>query len=165
MKRIKGIFLVLFSAVFLCSCKHEIVDFFEAIQDYGYRTVQPLGQKSVPVNDAILGGYVYEGLPVIISKKDPLSYEIKFLSVLLHKEDAIIEAHTTQISGVTYFNLAMGNYYCIMQANLIMNKQLEIKLMKEAFKDFVSEKELKSWLEKMLEQRNIGILKTDRTGI
>ncbi|MBL7900165.1 MAG: hypothetical protein JNJ99_16640 [Crocinitomicaceae bacterium] len=148
MKRIKKSLLFLAVAVSLWSCKHEIVDFFEAIQDYGYRTVQPLGQKSIPVNDAILGGYVYEGLPVIISKKDQLTYEIKFLSVLLHKEDAIIEAHTTQIAGVTYFNLAMGNYYCIMQANLIMNKQLEIKLMKEAFKDFVSEKELKSWLEK-----------------
>lgn len=135
-------------AVFLVSCNQHIIDFFEAIQDYGYRSQQPLGPKKVPVNDNLLGGYVYDELPVIISKRDNYTYEIKFLSVLLYKEDAIIEAHATQLGTSTFLNLAMGEYYCFMRVNLIMNQQLQIELLKDALKEYVPQEKIKSWLEK-----------------
>jgi len=129
------------------SCKQEIIDFFEAIKDYGYRSVQPLGPKKVDVNDALLGGYVYDGLPVVISKKDQVTYKIEFLSVLLYRESTIIEAHATQLGGSTFLNLLMGDYYCFMRVNLILNEELQIDLLKEALKEFVPQEKLKSWLE------------------
>lgn len=147
-KVFKRCFLLLAIPVFLFSCKQEILDFFEAIQDYGYRSLQPLGPKNVPVNDNLLGGYVYDGLPVIISKKDANTYQIKFLSVLLHKEDAVADAHATQIGTATFLNLAMGDYYCFMRVNLMMNTELQIELLKDALKEYVPANKIKAWLEK-----------------
>jgi len=144
----KKIGISLFIGLMLLSCRQDIVDFFEAIQDYGYRSLQPLSLKKLPVNENITGGYVYQGLPVIISKKDANTYQIKFLTVLLHKEDAVIDAFTTEVGGLTFFNLAMGDYYCFMQANLIMNQQLEVKLLKDVFREYVKPADLKIWFEK-----------------
>lgn len=134
--------------VFLMSCRQELVDFFEAIQDYGYRSVQPLGPNKTLVNENMLGGYVYDGLPVIISKKNETTYEIRFLSVLLHKEDAVVEAHATQIGTTTFLNLNMGDYYCIMRANLILSSQLQIDLLREELKEYIAQDQIRSWLEK-----------------
>jgi hypothetical protein len=145
--RFKRFWILLLFPVFLLSCKQEIVDFFEAIQDYGYRSLQPLGPKKVPVNENLLGGYVYDGLPVIISKKDQTTYEIKFLSILLYKEDAVVEAHATQIGTSVFLNLAMGDYYCFMRVNLIMAQELQIDLLKDALKEYVPQDKIKSWLE------------------
>lgn len=134
-------------AVLTISCKQEILDFFEAIKDYGYRSTQPLGPKKVPVNDALLGGYVYDGLPVIISKKDETTYVIEFLSILLNRESKLIEAHATILAGSTFLNLAMGDYYCFMRTNLILNEELQIDLLKDALKEYVPQEKLKGWLE------------------
>ncbi|MBI3134282.1 MAG: hypothetical protein HYZ14_06350 [Bacteroidetes bacterium] len=143
----KKLIVLLFIPVFLLSCKQEIVDFFEAIQDYGYRSLQALGPKKIPVNENLLGGYVYQDLPVIISKKDETTYQIKFLSVLLYKEDAVVEAHATQLGTSTFLNLAMGDYYCFMRVNLIMGQELQIELLKDALKEYVPQDKIKGWLE------------------
>lgn len=145
LRRFLPLFLL---SLLLLSCNQEIIDFFEAIQDYGYRSTQPLGPNKIPVNQDLLGGYVYDELPVVISKKDETTYEIKFLSVLLHKEDAKVNAHATQIGASVFLNLDMGDYYCFMRVNLFMNQQLQIDLLKDAFREYVGESELKNWFEK-----------------
>lgn len=143
----KRLFFLFVSCIFLFSCNQEIVDFFEAIQDYGYRAAQPLGPKKLTANENLCGGYVYEELPVVISKKDEFTYEIKFLSVLLHKEDVVIEAHATLLGNYTFLNLDMGDYYCFMRTNLVPGQELQISLLKDALKQYIPQEKIKGWLE------------------
>ena len=146
MNKAKSLFLCLMLLVLSVSCKREIIDFFEAIKDYGYRSNLPLGPKKLAVNDELLGGYVYDNLPVIITKKDAQTYRIEFLSVLLYKENAIVDAHATQLGNSNFLNLQMGDYYCFMKVNLILNQSLQIDLLKESVKQHLPEDKIKSWL-------------------
>lgn len=146
MTKVKSLFCCAVLLIVSVSCKREIIDFFEAIKDYGYRSHQPLGPKKIAVNEELLGGYVYDNLPVVISKKDAQTYRIEFLSVLLYKENAIVDAHATQLGPSTFLNLQMGDYYCFMKVNLILNQSLQIDLLKESVKQHIPEDKIKTWL-------------------
>lgn len=95
----KKIGISLFIGMMLLSCRQDIVDFFEAIQDYGYRSLQPLSLKKLPVNENITGGYVYQGLPVIISKKDANTYQIKFLTFCFTKKTRLLMHLPQKLAG------------------------------------------------------------------
>lgn len=150
---------VVFSIIalfFIISCNNEITDFFESIRDNGYRSTKPLGPEKVKVNEDLLGGFVYQSLPVIISKKSTYLYEINFLSTDLYKEDRVVEGHISKVGGFSFMNLKMGDYYCFLRFNMLFEEELQVDLVKSGLKKHVKETELKKWLASNADQ---GIFK------
>ena len=132
----------------MVSCNQEISDFFESIRDHGYRSNKPLGPQTIKIKEDFLGGYVYKELPLIISKKTDYIYEINFLTPSLHKEDRVVEAHITKLSGFTFMNLKMGDYYCFLKFNMLFDEELQVDLVKNSLADYVESSNFKSWLRK-----------------
>ncbi len=147
--RFSGIF-ILFLSLFLIttSCGKEITDFFKAIERYGYQTAEPLGKKSIPVDNQLLGGYVYNSLPVIISEKDKFTYQLTFLSVELDKENVVVEAFMSDINNSHYLNINMGETFAFLKMSTVINNNLDIKLLRNSIEPYVAKGGLKDWLEK-----------------
>jgi hypothetical protein len=137
------------TAMIMGACKGgEITDFFEAINRYGYKSTEPLGVKNVKVDTMLMGGYVYNSVPVIISRKDPYTYLVKFLSIELDVADVEVEAHMTLINGSKYLNLNLGHDFAFLQVGNNVDNMLEIKLLRNTISPYVKNEDLKGWLQK-----------------
>lgn len=147
--RFSGIF-ILFLSLFLLttSCGKEITDFFKAIDRYGFKTAEPLDKKTIPVDNLLLGGYVYNDLPVIISQKDKFTYQLTFLAVELDKENSVVEAYMSEINNSRYLNINMGETYAFLKMGSVINNNLEIKLLRNTIEPYVEKGTLKDWLTK-----------------
>ncbi|MEI6853800.1 MAG: hypothetical protein WCL06_13220, partial [Bacteroidota bacterium] len=130
------------------SCGKEIRDFFKAIDHYGYKAKDPLSKKTVTVDKQLLGGYVYNSLPVIISAKDDFTYQLTFLAVELDLEDVKVDAHMSVIKNDRYLNINMGENYSFLKISSFFNNQLEVSLLRNSIEPYVKPENLKSWLEK-----------------
>jgi hypothetical protein len=140
--------LLVVSLLFFVSSCSDIYDLYEALKDYGYRAGQPLGPKKVPVNETFLGGYAYEQLPVIVSKKDELTYNIKFLHTRLGNENRSVDAFATQFNEFAFLNLVIGeSYYFVRLAPWAFeNGKFNISVLTTEFGQIVSQDRMKSWL-------------------
>ena len=145
----RGLMLGLISLFFaFVSCNDKITDLFEAIRDYGYRLEKPLGPKSTKIDQDLIGGYVYEGLPVIIEEQSSTTYSIKFLTTSLYKEDRVIDGHLTKLGNYTFLNLDMGDYYCVAKSVLSPDGYFRVSLVRNSLDSKIPENELKSYLTK-----------------
>ncbi len=129
------------------SCGKEIRDFFKAIEKYGYQTKEPLGKKTILVDKQLLGGYVYNSLPVVITEKDKFTYKLTFLAVELDHENAEVEAHISEINNSRYLNLNMGDSYAFLKISSIVNNELGIRLLRNSIEPYVKDG-LVAWLQK-----------------
>jgi hypothetical protein len=135
------------SLLLLASSCGDILDLYEAVKDYGYRANQPLGAKKVPVNETFLGAYVYEQLPVIVSKKDELTYHIKFLHTRLGNENRSVDAFASQLGGFTFLNLQMGDFYCFVRMNTAENTGLvSASVLLDGLERVVPQDKIRAWL-------------------
>lgn len=145
--------LALLLLLFLSSsCKKEITDFFAFVNSRGYKFENPLSDKKTAVDESLLGGYIYKSLPVIISKKDALTYKITFLTTDLNREDRVIEAHMTKFGNETFLNLNMGGHYNVVRVNLMYNQEFAMSLVKGSLKSDLDEKAMKGLLKKSPEK-------------
>jgi hypothetical protein len=147
--RLSGI-LILSLIVFTLttSCGKEIRDFFKAIERYGYKSKDPLSKKTILVDKQLLGGYVYNSLPVIISAKDDFTYQLTFLAVELDLEDVKVDAHMSEINNDRYLNINMGENYSFLKISSFFNNELSVKLLRNSIEPYVKPEHLRSWLEK-----------------
>jgi len=141
---------VLIFLVFLLSltpsCK-EIRDLLKAIDKYGYKSKTPLGKKDIPIDKLILGSYVYNNLPIIISEKDSYTYKLKFLATELDESDIEIEAFLSEIGTSKYLNLDLGYSFCFLKIDDVsILRDVDVKLIKNTLEGYVNEKNLRSWL-------------------
>jgi hypothetical protein len=134
--------------VLTTSCGKEIRDFFKAINQYGYKAKEALSKKTVAVDKQLLGGYVYNSLPVIISAKDDFTYQLTFLAVELDLEDVKVDANMSVINNDRYLNIDMGENYSFLKISSFFNNELEVKLLRNSIAPYVKPEQLKSWLEK-----------------
>lgn len=132
--------------IVLTSCNDKITDLFEAIKDYGYRLENPLGPKSTKIDKELVGGYVYDGLPVIIEEKNSTTYSIKFLTTSLYKEDRVIDGHLTMLGKYAFMNLDMGNYFCVAKSVLSPDGFFRVSLVRNALDTKIPENKLKNFL-------------------
>jgi hypothetical protein len=147
--RFSGIFvasLIVFALT--TSCGKAIRDFFKAIEKYGYKSKEPLSKKNIVVDKQLLGGYVYNSLPVIISKKDDFTYQLTFLAVELDLEDVNVDAHMSIINNDRYLNINMGENYSFLKISSFFNNELGVKLLRNSIEPYVASANLRSWLEK-----------------
>ncbi len=130
------------------SCGKEIRDFFKAIEKYGYKSKEPLSKKNIAVDMQLLGGYVYNSLPVIISKKDDFTYQLTFLAVELDLEDVKVDAHMSIINEDRYLNIDMGENYSFLKISSFFNNELQVQLLRNSIEPYVTPAKLRWWLEK-----------------
>jgi len=140
--------LILFLSLFLItvSCGKDIRDFFKAIDKYGYKSKEPLGKNNVVIDKQLLGGYVYNSLPVIISQKDNFTYKMTFLTVELDEENVDVDAFITEINNSRYLNINMGDVYCFLKISTVINNELAINLLRNTLETYVKPENLKAWL-------------------
>jgi hypothetical protein len=147
--RFSGLFVFLLTIFLLTtSCGKEIRDFFKAIEKYGYKSKEPLSKKSVAVDKQLLGGYVYNSLPVIISEKDKFTYKLTFLSVELDLVNAEVEAFMSEINNSHYLNINMGDSYAFLKVSSVINNELPVKLLRNSLDSYVKPENLNAWLQK-----------------
>jgi hypothetical protein len=147
---------MLLSFLFLFTgCKdREITNFPDAIEKYGFKSSKPLSGKETAVDNNLLGGYVYNSLPLILSRKDNYTYLITFLSTELDRADEAIEAHMTVIGDDQYLNLDLGNTYAFLKVVSTFNNSLQVKLLRNTIGTYVKDN-LKNWLVKNGGQEDI----------
>jgi hypothetical protein len=134
------------SAILTTSCK-EIRDLLKAIDKYGYKSSIPLGKKEIPVDKLLTGSYVYNDLPLIISEKDNLTYQIKFLSTELDGTDIVVEAFLSKIGNSKYLNIDLGYNYSFLKISAVsITRDVNVKLLRNSIDQVVTEKNLVSWL-------------------
>jgi hypothetical protein len=147
--RFSGLFVFLLTIILLTSsCGNEIRDFFKAIEKYGYKSKEPLNKKTLSIDKQLLGGYVYNSLPVIISEKDNLTYKMTFLSVEPDEENVEVEAFISEINNNRYLNIDMGDAYAFLKISKVINNELPIKLLRNSLETYVKPENLKAWLQK-----------------
>jgi hypothetical protein len=142
------LFVALFTLIFSTSCK-EIRDLLKAIDKYGYKSSIPLSKKELPVEKLLLGSFVYNDLPIIISEKDATTYIIKFLSTELDGTDIEVEAFLSKIGNSKYLNLDLGYSYSFLKiSDVSISRDVNVKLLRNTIDQYVTEKNLVSWLVK-----------------
>lgn len=130
------------------SCK-EIRDLLKAIDKYGYKSSVPLTKKELPVEKLLLGSFVYNDLPIIISEKDANTYLIKFLSTELDGNDIEVDAFLSKVGNSKYLNLDLGYSYSFLKiSDVSISRDVNVKLLRNTIDQYVTEKNLVSWLVK-----------------
>ena len=140
--------LLMIFALATTSCGKEIRDFFKAIEKYGYQSKMPLGKKTVLVDKSLLGGYVYNSLPVVISEKDKFTYQLTFLTVELDHENVTVDAFMSEVNGSRFLNIAMGETFAYLKTGVVINNELEIKLLKNSIEPYIKDNDLVGWIQK-----------------
>ncbi len=145
-KYYKILIVALLTFAFSTSCK-EIRDLLKAIDKYGYKSSIPLSKKDWPVEKLLLGSFVYNDLPIIISEKDEKTYLIKFLSTELDGTDIEVEAFLSKIGNSKYLNLDLGYSFSFLKiSDVSISRDVNVKLLRNSIDQYVTEKNLVSWL-------------------
>lgn len=143
----KFLLLIPLSTLFLVSCKQgEITDFFLFIEERGYLFEGTLIKKFEPVDERLLGGYLYETLPVIISKKDKDTYSINFLATDLNSVDRTVDAKMTRIGTTNFLNLDMGGQYAIVKVDLNYDNEFTMNLVRGSMQNTFDEEQMRLFL-------------------
>jgi hypothetical protein len=137
--------IMLLGIILTTSCK-GVKDLLEAIEKYGYKSTMPLGDKKIPVEQQLLGGFVYNAMPLVISKKDEFTYLITFLTTELEGSNTEIEAWMTELDNSRYLNLEIGDVYSFLKIKPVYNNECEIRLLRSTIDPYVTPSTLKSWL-------------------
>ena len=145
MKKLKIIGLILFISVLSCK-QGKVLDLLKSLKHYSYSSYKPLSGKHTKIESDLLGAYEYNSLPVIISKRDQYTYNVKFLAMDSAKNNQTTVAHLTYLGNYRFLNIKIGDAYTFLRVKVDLEKDLNIYAVKSTLKSYIKNDKIKAFL-------------------